>query len=275
MAKVVAVVLNWKRWHDTLRCVASLRAQSVSLQAIVVVDNGSDDDSERRLREAAPDVVLLQTGRNLGFGGGSNVGIRYALERGADFVLLINNDAIMSVGTLAEMIGLAQSRQDMAAVGAVLYDADGRGGVQCWGGGRASRWVGVSRKAKVAGHLDYLTAACVLLRPAALQQVGLFDEKTFFMYWEDVDLSFRMRASGWAIGVAEKTQVWHQESASLGKKNPLLDRYFTVSTVRFLRRYARWPALAVFLTLGLRLGKRLCMGDWRRFKAVWQGWVEA
>src|SRR5579859_4839366 len=85
---VYVVVLNWRGWRDTIRCIQQLIRLDYPACELVVVDNGSSDGSEEHIREAFPDLPILQTGANLGYAGGNNVGIRYALDRGAHFVWL-------------------------------------------------------------------------------------------------------------------------------------------------------------------------------------------
>ena len=115
----------------------------------------------------------------------------------------------------------------------------------------------------------------MLLRRAALEDVGLFDEAYFFMYWEDTDLGFRLRKSGWQLAVAADSFLWHKESASLGFGNPVLDAYATRSCVRFLRRHAPMPKLSVGLMLIRMLVKRLLLGRPDRLSAVWRAYRSA
>ncbi len=89
---IVCVLVNWNGWQDTIACLNSLHAQSYPALQVIVVDNGSTNDSCQRIREAHPWVTLIETGRNLGFPGGCNAGTRLAMERGADYVWLLNND---------------------------------------------------------------------------------------------------------------------------------------------------------------------------------------
>lgn len=275
MSEVCAVILNWNRWRDTVVCVESVRAQKFSSLEVLVVDNGSSDDSEVRLREQLPDTTVIQSGSNLGFGGGCNIGIRRAMQQGAKYVWLLNNDATVSPETLGAMVAQAESDAGLGAVGAVIYDANGSQRVQCWGGGVVNTWLGRSRPNLGPGALDYLTGACLLLRVEALSRVGLFDEQRYFMYWEDVDLCFRLRRAGWGLAVASQTQVWHEASSSLGLRSPLSDRYATCSVIRFLRCYAMFPSLAIFLNVVPRLLLRLGSGQWRRLSAVYRGFQDA
>jgi GT2 family glycosyltransferase len=103
----------------------------------------------------------------------------------------------------------------------------------------------------------------------------MFDESTFFMYWEDTDLAFRLCKAGWQLAVADDSRVWHKQSASLGKRSLLLDEYFVRSGVRFLRRHAPVPFFSIAFMLGMMLAKRVLMGELRRAGAVVKGFRSA
>ena len=271
--RVYIVVLNWNGWRDTLTCLASLGRLTYPSYQVVVVDNGSTDESVHRIRDAYPHVVLLETGRNLGFSGGNNVGIRYALERGADYLWLLNNDTKADPHALTAMVEVAERDPKIGAVGSVLYYMDQPERVQAWGGGRVNMWWGVARHFTTpvpAERIHYITGASLLIRREGLEEVGLLDEE-FFMYWEDADLGFRLRKAGWKLAVASNARVWHKETASLGKKSPILDEYFNASAVRFFRRHAPLPALPLLAGVGGRLLKRVLGRDWERVRAVWRG----
>ena len=275
MSEVCAVILNWNRWRDTVACVQSVARQDFPSFEVLVVDNGSSDDSERMLREQLPQTEVVQSGRNLGFGGGCNIGIRHAMQRGAKYVWLLNNDATVSPQTLRAMVAMAEADPELGAVGAVIRDADGSQRIQCWGGGTVNTWLGRSRPNLGPGPLDYLTGACLLMRVEALAHVGLFDEQRYFMYWEDVDPCFRLRRSAWRLAVADQTQVLHAASSSLGLGSPQADRYATCSVIRFLRLYARLPALSIALNVVPRLLLRLGSRRWLHLAAVYQGFRDA
>ena len=114
-----------------------------------------------------------------------------------------------------------------------------------------------------------------MLRREALLQVGLLDEQSFFMYWEDTDLGLRLRQAGWQLGVADRSRVWHKQSASLGQGSPLLDQYFTCSAVRFFRKHAPIPVFPAAILLILMLAKRLLSGELTRVRAVLKGFASA
>lgn len=274
ISRVDVVVLNWNGWQDTIGCLETLQRQDYPHVNVLVVDNGSTDSSVDHIRNAMPTVELVQTGVNLGFGGGCNAGIRLALARGADYVWLINSDATVDPGALSALVRRAGQDPMLGAVGSVLYEAETPGRVQLWGGGSVNLWLGRSRHRLSPGSVDFISGASVLLRRAALDGVGLFDDANFFMYWEDTDLGFRMRQAGWRLAVAEDSQVWHKQSASLGRGSPVLDEYFTRSGVRFLRRYAPVPFVSIALMLGMMVAKRLLQGEISRARAVIKGFCD-
>lgn len=267
---VYVIVLNWNGWQETLECLTSLEVLDYPNYEVVVVDNGSTNGSAEEIRKAKPQVTLLETGRNLGFAGGNNIGIRYALEQGAEYIWLLNNDTVVDPGALTAMIELAEKDRRIGVVGSVLYYMEQPTKVQAWGGGRVNLLTGRSRHLLAPGEPHYITGASMLLRREALEQVGLLDEG-FFMYWEDADFGFRLRKAAWKLEVAPNARVWHKESASLGKKSPILDEYFNASAVRFFRRHAPFSAWPIFVGVGGRALKRMARGDWKRVRAVWAG----
>jgi GT2 family glycosyltransferase len=273
--RVVVVVLNWNGWKDTIACLKSLQLQSYTNFEVLVIDNASTDSSFAEITSAVPDVQVLQSGANLGFGGGCNVGIRQALLERADYVWLINSDATADPHALAALVELADASPGVASVGSVVYEAESADQIQLWGGGRVRLWTGECQNQFSATQLDFISGASVLLRCAALEDVGLFDESTYFMYWEDTDLSFRLREANWQLAVAETSRVWHRQSASVGKGSALLDEYFTRSGVRFLRRYAPISFVSVPMMLGRMLTKRLLTAQFARAYAVVKGFLSA
>ena len=271
---VYIILLNWQGWQDTIACLDSLKSLEYTNYRVLVVDNGSADDSVARIRAAHPGVLILETGHNLGFSGGCNVGIRRALEEGADYVWLLNNDTTVDPQALTTMVAVAVADPGVGAVGSVLYYLDSPKDIQAWGGGRVCFWSGRAHHhltPVTSSWLHYLTAASILLYRRALEDVGLLDEKTFFMYWEDTDFSFRLRKAGWRLAVADQSIVLHREHAATGKGCPLLDYYFNESAVRFFRRYAPIPAWPISVGVLGRLTKRVLRRNSRGAAATLRG----
>ena len=242
---VTVVVLNWNGFEDTRRCVESLRRLDYPSLSIIVVDNGSTDDSAARIEAELPEVELIRSERNLGFAGGVNLGIRRALEGDAAYVWLLNNDATAEPGTLSALVDEAERDEHVGIVGGVLRDPSGR--VE-WGGGRINRWTGVSRPARPGRRLDYVSGACMLVRRAVFDEVGLFDE-AFFFYFEDADLCARARQAGWRLAVAPEARVEHEVGASV-KPAGWADRAQVASSGRFIgKHFGRRAGIAAALRL--------------------------
>jgi GT2 family glycosyltransferase len=269
--RVVVVVLNWNNYGDTASLLSSLsQVSGGDNREIVVVDNGSTDGSVSQIRTTFCDVRVLETGRNLGFAGGCNIGIRYALSRGADFVWLLNNDTTIDSGAVVALLDKAQTTRRIGACGSAVYSVDDPQRLQAWGGGHINFLLGRSRhylRAVPDESLQFITGASMLIRCEAIADVGLLDER-FFMYWEDADFCFRLRGAGWKLAVAGDSRIWHKGSASVGKESARLDQYFNASARRFFRKHAPIPFLPIWMGSALRIGKRVLKGDWTRALAV-------
>ncbi len=269
---VCVIILNWNGWQDTVACLDSLAMLDYSNHRVFVVDNGSTNDSIASIQSTHPKILIIETGRNLGFSGGCNVGIRHALEEeGADYIWLLNNDTTVNSQALSAMITAAEADDQIGAIGSVVYYMDCPEKIQAWGGGWISYFTGR------AGHnlsgsankkIHYITGTSILIKRRALETVGLLDEKNFFMYWEDVDFSFRLRRAGFGIGVAEKSIVLHKESSSAGKNSPKLDYYYNESAVRFFKKNIFMPIWPIFVGASGRILKRIIQGNKDRITAT-------
>jgi GT2 family glycosyltransferase len=271
------VLLNWNGWKDTVECLSSLQKLEYGNNRALVVDNGSTNDSVQHIRAQFPQVEIIEMGKNLGFAGGCNAGIRAAIDRGAEYVWLLNNDTTVDAGALRAMVDRAEADPKVGAVGSAIFSAAEPERLQAWGGGYVNFWLGRSRH--FVGpvrdeQIQFLTGASLLLRRRTLGELGLLDEG-FFMYWEDADYCFRLRRAGWRLAVAGDSKVWHKEQGSIGEKSALLDTYFNRSATRFFEKNAPTPFIPIWAGITLRIGKRTIAGDWKRARAVWAGVKEA
>src|SRR5436190_7401977 len=122
---VAVIVLNWNGRDDTLACLESLAGLNYDNFQVMVVDNGSTDGSVGAIRPRFPGVEIIETGRNLGFAEGNNVGIRLALDRGMDYVFLLNNDTVVDPSLLSELVAAAERCPEGGIFGAqILYHSD-------------------------------------------------------------------------------------------------------------------------------------------------------
>jgi GT2 family glycosyltransferase len=215
-SRAAAIVLNWNRPADTISCLDSL-TQLGERPEVLVVDNGSTNDSVVAIRGHHPWTQVLTLDRNRGFAGGMNAGMLELLDRPnpPEFIWLLNNDTVVEPGALQALIAQADTDPRIGAVGSILLDGSGQR-VHEWGGSRLERvlWTTTPLTGATAGRLDCLTGASLFLRVAALLDVGLFDERYFF-YLEDTDLSLRLTGGGWLLGVAPDSRVRHVLGATV------------------------------------------------------------
>lgn len=218
---VFIIVLNWNGKDDTLECLRSLQKLDYPNFETVVVDNGSTDGSEEVIRSSFPSVRVIQTGRNLGYAGGNNVGIRFALSHGADYVWLLNNDTTVDSKALTALVETAEADPAIAFVGSKIYFYDKPGVIWCAGGvidlasGGHTDVFGMCQEDK--GQFDKITdvgyvAGCSLLASRdAISAIGLLPEE-YFLYFEETDWSVAAQRMGYRTVQAPASHVWHKYS---------------------------------------------------------------
>ncbi len=280
--RLVAVVLNWNGGDDTLDALASLEG----IEAICV-DNGSTDGSDERVEERFPQVELIRTGANLGFAGGNNVGLRRALDRGADWVLLLNNDATAEPGLAEALARAAAARPDAGLLACKVLAGDGLT-VQ-YAGARVLAWLGYSGRQRghggpdvydEPGDVDRADGAAMAVSAAAAGRAGLLDER-LFAYVEDVDWSLRIRRAGFAVVFVPDARVRHRGSASSGGRASTTSLYYsTRNTIVVYEEHRRLPPVARALRRGVIVGAHLVQAAFhpsRRAAAgsVLAGWRDA
>jgi GT2 family glycosyltransferase len=267
---VAIIILNWNSWPDTLACVASCRKLTWPNVRIVIVDNGSTDRSEEIFKERCPDVEIIQTGANLGFAGGNNIGIGHALELGAEYVWLLNNDAVAGPEALTMLVEAMEAEPAAAVAGSKIYYHDDPVRIWCAGGiwrkGRLRlRQRGANQLDK--GQFDRLvpvgsvSGCSMLLRTSAIREIGLLDE-VYFLYWEDTDWCARAGRHGYSVLFVPASRVWHKVSATVAARSHLQYYYNTRNGLIFCMRHDR-ASLPVFLlyvaadvSVGLLRGNR-------------------
>jgi len=257
------VTVNWNGWRDTVELLDSLRQLAYPNFVIVVVDNGSADGSEALLRERYPTLTILQTGRNLGYPGGANAGVRFLLNEGVDFVWFLNNDTVVDLNALTALVAVVQEDSRVGLVGSLVYYYRQPRQIQCWGGAEFNRWMATTRYLSEPrpDRLHYLSGASLLVRTAVFEDVGLLNERMVF-YWDDVDFSLRARRAGWRLGVADTSYVFHKEGNTVGRKSPRADFLETESLTVFLfENYGATGVVPLMLRLLGKIVNRIARGQ--------------
>jgi GT2 family glycosyltransferase len=262
---VCLVVLNWNQRDLTLDCLDSLAALDYPAERlqIIVVDNGSTDDSAQAIRTRFPEVVVLETGENLGFASGNNVGIHYALQSDADYIMLLNNDTVVAPDVLRHLISVAEADPGIGIVTPKIYYYDEP--TRIWYAGAGIDWRdGATRGLRAeeidgsapesVQDVDYASGCAICVRRSVIDQIGLLDPR-FFLCYEETDWCVRAQAAGWRTLYVPNARLWHKVSATMGRTSPATDYYMNRNVLLFLAKNQR--GLARLGALGLAVGRQL------------------
>ena len=260
MPRLSIVIVSYNARADLERCLESLVTHPPAVDhEIVVVDNASTDDTVEALRSRWPGVRLIEAGDNLGFSRGNNVGIRQSF---GELVLLLNGDTLVPPGALDALVAVLDRRPDVAIAGPRLVDAAGQAELSF---GRMISPVNelrqklrarrsVERLTSVEREVDWVSGACLLVRRADADAVGLLDER-YFMYTEDVDFCAAVRARGRKVLFTPRGQIVHLRGRSRRTAPRATEAAYRRSQVAFYEKHH--PRWAPILRLYLRMRRRL------------------
>lgn len=276
---VAIVIVNWNGEEDTLECLQSLAQDSYSNKLIIIIDNGSVNGQGEAIAAAFPAVTVVSTGSNLGFSGGSNVGIQYALEHGADYLYLLNNDTIVEPGSTQALVSAALSYPAFGLFTPVIHYYDRPH--ETWFAGSQidiARGVAEHDNSRIPAlaeppiEIPWASGCAMFVRAGLLRDVDGLDER-YFLNWEDVDLCLRLRAAGATIALVPAARVYHKVSRSLSHAGQTATYYYVRNNLLLTRVHTRGlqrmrAGLFVMgrsLRLSLRGLKRRDPGAWRAF----------
>ena len=254
MNKQTAVILiNWNSFECTRDCIESLRAMSYPDYDIILVDNNSQDGSGEELSRAYPEVIYLSLPENRGFTGGNNAGIRYSLNHNYKYSLLLNNDTFVESDFLEILASYLSDNPGTGAIQPKIYFNHDR--KLLWNGGSwFNPWTGKdyvegtgqsrSKTSESLKEPDWLTGCALMVRNDVIKKVGLLDE-SLFMYYEDVDYSFRIKKARYSLIYHPKSVIYHIAGASTRAKkkgkegflNPIVHYYLIRNRIWFLKKY--------------------------------------
>lgn len=240
------------------------------------------DQAESRAAISDRQLILIQNGANLGFAGGNNVGLRYALAgSNCQFFWLLNNDTVVEPDALSALVRFMQQQPEVGLCGSLNLSYFNPKEVQAQGGKIYRPWTARVRVAprltveELDAHptpMDYVNGAAMLASRAFLEKIGLMEE-SYFLYFEELD--WAMRAKGrFKLGYARESVIYHKEGSSIGsnadrlKRSLLSDKYLSRSRVLFTKRFLPWAIPSVMIWLSLAAAYRLCRGDVERAKAL-------
>lgn len=315
MNKVYIIVVNWNGWNDTIQCLESLLLLEYPDFNVVVCDNASQDDSIQKLCEwgertfgsasadfqvlsrSVAEVVgshvdakftLVTNAENLGFAGGNNVGLRYAIACGdAEFCWLLNNDTVVVPDALAHLVARMKQNSSVGICGSTVLYYNKRQRIQALGGGHYCRWLGLPchygrfttwgstiDQQHAESRMNYVEGASMLVSRQFLEEIGLLCED-YFLYFEEAD--WAIRAEGrFTLGYAPQSIVFHKVGSSIGtSSNPArmsyTSDYFNIrNRLLFTRRHYPAALPTVWLVVFGSLLLRLFMGKWDRVLMVFR-----
>ncbi|MEK7580965.1 MAG: glycosyltransferase family 2 protein [Patescibacteria group bacterium] len=258
--KAAVIVLNYKGAQNTIDCIISLK-ESISITnhnvQIIVVENGSNDGSKEKLQKLKG-IKLLVNNKNLGYSGGNNVGIKYALSAGFGYVIVINNDTIVEKNFINALLA---DTADAQIITPKIYFAKGyefhekryndkeKGKIIWYAGGKID-WdniigvhIGVdevdSGQFNNKASIDFATGACMCISASVFNKIDFLEEK-YFLYLEDMDFSVRAKKAGFKIIFEPKAIIWHKNAASSGGSGSYVqDYYITRNRLLFSFKFAK------------------------------------
>jgi GT2 family glycosyltransferase len=245
--QVGIVVLNWNNANDTIECIKSILMIKHTRYQLYVVDNFSTDNSieticrylqkikahYRRVNELDLErvrlekfrVIIVRSDSNKGYSGGNNIAIKFIVSKNlADYIWILNNDTIVGENALTSMVEMADSEPRIGIVGSKILDYYNKEQIRTAGGGRVDCQRGITKHIAMFEPqdwngpvmMDYVTGASMLIKKELIEGIGSLDEG-YFLYWEDVDYSFRAVEHGYKLAYCKDSLVWHKESATTGR----------------------------------------------------------
>ncbi len=249
--KIAVIIVDYNSEALLRRCMASLAALGREDLVFIVVDNGGSLEAER-LQADFPGVTVLRPGKNTGFAGGCNLGLRVALDADAAWCLLLNPDTRAEMDFIAPLLEAFEddSRLGMACP-TILNDSEARefwfagGEIDWWRGRPISITDARLRDRGGVQTVPWLTGCAMMLRPGAVRQVGLMDDR-YFLYFEDTDYSRAFIGAGWRAAYVPRAEVLHKPSSTTGYQSKGYVYYFARNRILFMRRRGRWHHRVVF-----------------------------
>ena len=223
---IAVILVNWKKYNLTSKCIDSLNKSNYKNFKIILVDNEYSEKSLIELKNKHKELLVFKEKNNLGFAGGNNIGIRYALENDYDYIMLLNNDTEVKENFILPLVERIEKDHSLGAVQPLILNFSNKSII--WNaGGKLNKFLGLTSTRLNNNKLnssivfddytDWISGCCILIKSEILTKVGLLDEK-FFNYYEDVDWSLRMKNLGYDLGFVKESIIYHHGSSSSKNK---------------------------------------------------------
>jgi GT2 family glycosyltransferase len=255
--KIFIIVLNFNGRDVLTQCLSSVYQSDYLNFEVVVVDNNSSDESLEQAKKSFSRAYFIKNSENFGFSRGNNMGIRFALEKFAEYIFILNNDAVIEKTTLSEMVQAIQKNDSAGIASPVILDADNR---TVWFAGGTIDW----RKMRT-NHVheirsdspyqsEYISGCAMFVKKAVFREIGILDER-FFLYYEDADFSMRAKKAGFDLIIVPSVRIKHLEQSN--NRNNLKTYWLVLSGLMFFYTYSP-NKLWLFFYVCLRKIKNFC-----------------
>lgn len=277
--RLALIILSWNSPEDVLECVESLThshiLENVGIK-VIIVDNGSNE-ATREVVSKIPETTYVQTGKNLGFGGGNNVGIRRALEQGFEYVMLLNQDTIVDPNCFNALLKAIERDQTIGIAGPLIYDYHDRdklifaGGKLNWLKTKGKHLIkvpfdsaqGIPGEPVEPYDVDYVTGGALLAKRELIETIGLLPEE-YFLYFEDVEWNWKAKKAGYRTVVVPQAKIWHKVSTTAKASSPAYIAYHFRNGLHFAWKVAPfWKKPVVWfwsLWMALKQALKLILG---------------
>lgn len=246
---VYFIIINWNQAELTLACLASLSEVDYPNYRVILVDNASSDNSVALVRNAYPEIIVLETGHNLGYSAGNNLGIRRAMDEGADYIFLLNNDTAVQPTVLSRMVAVGEGNSNVGMIGPTICYFDQP--EVLWSAENSVNWF----RGRVVRHnmneplpeatetmspraVEYVDSCAILVKRSVVEAIGMLDE-SFFINFDDADWNMRAREAGFEVMYVPSARVWHKVSAAMGQGSPATTYYMTRNILLFFWKHGR------------------------------------
>ncbi len=257
--KVFIILLNYEGKKYLVEALKSLYSLKYPHFEVVLVDNNSSDGSLEIALSHFPKITFLKNNHNLGFSAGNNVGIKYALERGAQYILLLNNDTQVESDFLSSLVDVMEKDKQIGIGSPIIFKNKTS---EIWFSGGKIDWLRmktIHKKEKWQKdyyHSDFISGCAMLIKTEVFKKIGLLDED-YFLYWEDADFSVRAKKAGYKLVVSPKSKIYHFEKSNNNLDNKIY--WLVISGLIFFKKNTPFwlkPWIAVYV-LARRIKNRL------------------
>jgi GT2 family glycosyltransferase len=284
---VACVVLNFNRRDDTVQCLTSIIQNTYQNKRIILLDNASNDGTLATVRALFPQVKILELQSNGGYAGNNNLGIQLAMQDGAEWVYVLNEDTVLSPDCISQLVSVGESEPGIGIVGPMVYHYDEPDIIQSAGGRLDKYYHGwhLAQNEPDRGQfqsphpVEWISGCGIMVRRALIEQVGTIDER-FFYYVEELEWCVRAREAGWQIVHVPGAKLWHKGVQRNYQPQPIVTYYATRNRLLLLSKHHANPmAWIIAISTDLRtIVSWSLKPKWREKRqhrdAMWRGMID-